>query len=89
MRPIQSEMARATILSSLEPVHRVVLFDDLTPVKLIEAIVPDLLVKGGDYQISQIVGADFVTAHGGEVKTFPLIEGFSTTQSVEKIKQIS
>jgi len=73
-RPINDEIARAIVISALKSVDAVVLFDESTPISLIEAIKPDTLVKGGDYSIDQIVGADIVIANGGQVKTLQFVE---------------
>ncbi|UOR04807.1 D-glycero-beta-D-manno-heptose 1-phosphate adenylyltransferase [Hymenobacter aerilatus] len=86
-RPLQDEMARARILASLLFVDAVVLFDEPTPLTLIEQLQPDILVKGDDYTISGIVGHETVLQNGGEVCTVPLVEGYSTTRIVERIRQ--
>lgn len=85
-RPLQDEMSRARVMASLLFVDAVVLFDDDTPLELIKAVQPDILVKGDDYTIENIVGQDVVTARGGEVKTVPLVKGYSTTSIVKKIE---
>jgi rfaE bifunctional protein nucleotidyltransferase chain/domain len=85
-RPINSEYARARILAALSFVDLVVSFDEDTPLELITALLPDILVKGKDYDISNIVGADVVMEHGGKVETIDLVDGYSTTNIVEKIK---
>mgnify|MGYP000891426421 FL=1 len=85
-RPINDEIARAIVISALKSVDAVVLFDESTPISLIEAIKPDTLVKGGDYSIDQIVGADIVIANGGQVKTLQFVEGYSTTAIEQKIQ---
>ena len=85
-RPINDEIARAIVISALKSVDAVVLFDKSTPISLIEAIKPDTLVKGGDYSIDQIVGADIVIANGGQVKTLQFVEGYSTTAIEQKIQ---
>ncbi len=85
-RPINPEYARARILAALEFVDAVVLFGEETPLKLISILLPDVLVKGNDYSIENIVGAKEVLANGGEVKTISLVEGFSTTSTIEKMK---
>lgn len=85
-RPLQDEMSRARVMASLLFVDAVVLFDDDTPLELIKAVQPDILVKGDDYTIENIVGQDVVTARGGEVKTVPLVKGYSTTNIVKKIE---
>jgi len=85
-RPIMNQNARALLLASLHVVDAVVLFEEETPLQLIEKITPQVLVKGGDYTPENIVGADWVLQHGGEVKTIPLLEGFSTTEIERKLK---
>jgi rfaE bifunctional protein nucleotidyltransferase chain/domain len=85
-RPINSEKARARMLAALVFVDAVIPFDEETPLELIKKVQPDILVKGKDYRIENIVGADFVMGNGGEVKTIDLIEGYSTTDLIEKIK---
>ena len=85
-RPINDEIARAIVISALKSVDAVVLFDESTPISLIEAIKPDTLVKGGDYSIDQIVGADIVIANGGQVKTLQFVEDYSTTAIEQKIQ---
>lgn len=87
-RPINPETDRAYVLAALQSVDAVVIFEEDTPKDLIEALTPDVLVKGSDYTIEQIVGAEHVLAHGGEVKTFDLLPGRSSTQMIEKAKQI-
>ena len=83
-RPIQNEKIRAQKLLELKYVNHVIIFEDLTPQKLIHAISPDVLVKGGDYKKSEIVGAKHVISSGGVVKIVPLTPGFSTTSIIEK-----
>ncbi|MCB9073234.1 MAG: D-glycero-beta-D-manno-heptose 1-phosphate adenylyltransferase [Bdellovibrionaceae bacterium] len=83
-RPIQNEMDRAEILLALKAVDQVVLFDDDTPEHLIHQVRPDILVKGGDWKIEQIVGSSFVMSYGGEVKSLHFIDGKSTTQLIKK-----
>lgn len=85
-RPVQSEKSRAAVLASLGFVDLVVLFNEDTPADLIQAIIPDILVKGGDYEEDQVVGADTVKTNGGEVKILSLVEGESTTNIIERIK---
>jgi len=87
-RPVISENERCLLLASFQFVDAVCLFDEDTPLELIEAIIPDVLVKGKDYTIDQIVGADVVLQHGGKVETIELVEGFSTSSLIEKIKRI-
>lgn len=86
-RPFVAETERAAVLLGLKAVDEVRVFDEPTPQRLIEKIKPDVLVKGGDWEISQIVGADFVTKNGGEVYSLPLKDGLSSSRIVEKILQ--
>ena len=86
-RPINDEHARASILASLSFVHAVVLFNQETPYELIRTIQPDILVKGEDYNIEQIVGNDIIRAGGGKIKTIELTPGYSTTGMIKKIKE--
>ena len=83
-RPKQNERTRAQKLLELKYVNHVIIFEDLTPQKLIHAISPDVLVKGGDYKKSEIVGAKHVISSGGVVRIVPLTPGFSTTSIIEK-----
>jgi len=85
-RPLQDEYSRARIMAALDFVDAVTLFDEPTPLKLIEAVSPDILTKGDDYTIDNIVGADFVLGKGGRVVTVPLVQGYSTTNIVRKIE---
>ena len=85
-RPIQNENDRAQILAALKAVDYTVLFAEDTPINLIEAIRPDVLVKGGDWAVEQIVGHEFVLKNGGEVKSLNFVDGRSTTNIVNKIK---
>ncbi|MEI6577121.1 MAG: D-glycero-beta-D-manno-heptose 1-phosphate adenylyltransferase [Bacteroidota bacterium] len=84
-RPILDENSRALILASLSFVDAVVLFDEDTPLELISKVQPDILVKGGDYVVSQVVGSDLVFAKGGQVIILPFLDGFSTTSIEKKI----
>ena len=84
-RPINNEIARATVLGALECVDHIILFDEDTPYELIKAVQPDILVKGSDYKAEAIVGYDIVKAKGGEVITIDLSQGFSTTNIINKI----
>lgn len=86
-RPINDEQSRAVLLASLCLVDAVVLFSDPTPLELIKLVMPDFLVKGGDYKIEDIAGAREVLAAGGKVLINPIVEGFSTTSLIEKLKQ--
>jgi D-beta-D-heptose 7-phosphate kinase/D-beta-D-heptose 1-phosphate adenosyltransferase len=83
-RPIVSQSERARVLAALAAVDAVVIFDEPTPLDLIVAVKPDVLVKGGDYSADSVVGAKEMQALGGEVKIVPLVEGFSTTRLIEK-----
>ena len=83
-RPKQNERTRAQKLLELKYVNHVIIFEDLTPKELIYAISPDVLVKGGDYKKSEIVGAKHVISSGGVVQIVPLTPGFSTTSIIEK-----
>ena len=85
-RPIVDENSRAILLAALSFVDAVVLFSEQTPLNLIAEIKPDILAKGGDYKITEIVGYEVVQQNGGEVITIPLIEGFSSTNIIDKIQ---
>ncbi len=85
-RPVNKQDARILILASLIMIDAVVIFEEDTPHDLIKAILPDVLVKGGDYTLEQIVGAKEVIANGGRVVINPIVEGFSTTRITDKIK---
>jgi len=85
-RPVVPEQQRSYMLSLYPFVDQVVLFDDDTPIRLIEAIQPDVLVKGGDYTVETVVGREIIAARGGEVVICPRIEGFSTTDLVRRIQ---
>jgi D-glycero-beta-D-manno-heptose 1-phosphate adenylyltransferase len=86
-RPINSEDTRAIILAGLECVDAIILFDEDTPLELITFVKPNVLVKGNDYKAEDIVGYDVVTENGGEVITIKLVDGFSTTKLIEKMKK--
>ncbi len=85
-RPIQNENDRALILSSLQFVEAITIFEEDTPLELIQLVQPDVLVKGGDWKENDIVGADIVKAKGGTVVVIPFVEGYSTTNIEQKIK---
>ena len=85
-RPVQDESSRAMIMAGFEFVDLVVLFSQDTPLELIRLIKPDILVKGGDYKAEEIVGYDIVIEHKGQVVTINMVEGYSTTSIVNKIK---
>jgi rfaE bifunctional protein nucleotidyltransferase chain/domain len=86
-RPINNTESRALIIANLVLVDAVVVFEEDTPYELITSLLPDVLVKGGDYTIDTIVGAKEVIANGGKVIINPIVEGFSTTNIIEKIKK--
>jgi D-beta-D-heptose 7-phosphate kinase/D-beta-D-heptose 1-phosphate adenosyltransferase len=86
-RPINAQNSRALLLASLVMVDAVIIFDEDTPLELIKAILPDVLVKGGDYKPEQIAGAKEVISNGGKVVINPLIEGLSTTQIIQSIQK--
>ncbi len=85
-RPVNNQDSRAVLLASLIMVDAVVIFEEDTPLELIKAILPDVLIKGGDYTIEQIVGAKEVMANGGRVVINPILDGFSTTNIIEQTK---
>jgi D-beta-D-heptose 7-phosphate kinase/D-beta-D-heptose 1-phosphate adenosyltransferase len=87
-RPILPERERAEILAALECVDGVVIFDEPTPLEIIAVLLPDVLVKGGDWASDQIVGREEVEAAGGEVVSIPLVAGYSTTAILEKIRKL-
>lgn len=86
-RPVNSENDRADVLSELESVSIVVIFDDDTPMKLLERLRPDVLVKGSDYSRDRVVGADFVESYGGRVALIPIVHGRSTTATLRRLAQ--
>jgi rfaE bifunctional protein nucleotidyltransferase chain/domain len=85
-RPVIDEQSRAILLAALSFVDAIVLFSEDTPLKLISALLPDLLAKGGDYEIETIVGHEIVQQNGGKVKLIPFLDGFSSTTIIDKIK---
>ena len=87
-RPVTNEQDRAFQVASLLCVDAVCLFDEATPEELIKLVKPDVLVKGGDYTIDTIVGADFVMANGGSVEIIPFVQGYSTTSIIDRIKKL-
>ena len=87
-RPVTNEQDRLFQLASLLCVDAVSLFDEDTPAELIKLIRPDVLVKGGDYTIDRIVGADVVQSYGGSVEIIPFVKGYSTTSIIERIKSL-
>ncbi len=87
LRPVVNEYARARLMAALSFIDCVTLFDEPTPLELIRAVQPDVLVKGDDYTVDTIVGADVVIGRGGSVQTIALVPGYSTTALIERIKQ--
>lgn len=87
-RPVNDEQFRAHLLAALHFVDAVIVFEEDTPENLINAVIPSVLVKGGDYEVEKIVGYKTVTENGGEVITIPFVEGFSTTQFIQKIQTL-
>lgn len=85
-RPVVPEAARARLLAGLAAVDCVVLFEEDTPLELIKSLLPDVLVKGADYRRDSIVGADWVESRGGRIVQVPLVEGFSTSSIVERLR---
>ena len=88
IRPVTGEADRARVLAALAGVDRVVLFPEDTPLELIAALQPDILVKGGDYQLSEIVGREVVEARGGQVLALAWVEGYSTTELLRRIREL-
>jgi len=86
-RPIIDEQSRAILLAALNFTDAIILFDEDTPYNLINALQPDILVKGADYKPEDIVGADIVLANGGSIETIEFLEGFSTSKIIKKIKE--
>lgn len=84
-RPVNNEADRKFVLENLKAVDFVFIFEEDTPLKLIKEVNPNVLVKGGDWKVEQIVGSDFVMANGGEVKSLQFVNGYSTTNIIEKI----
>lgn len=85
-RPVNNQEARALILASLVMVDAVVIFEEDTPLELIKSLLPDVIVKGGDYTVEQVAGGREVMANGGRVVINPILEGHSTTSMIEKMK---
>ena len=85
-RPVNDEKARAVVLAALEFVDAVIFFEEDTPYNLIKYVQPDVLVKGKDYKAEDIVGYDIVVGNGGRVETIELVDGFSTTNTIEKMR---
>ena len=86
-RPFNTEDARASVLESLSMVDEVTIFQEDTPHELVKEIIPHVLVKGGDYSIENVVGADTVRASGGEVVLIPILKGYSTSDLITRIRK--
>lgn len=86
-RPVNDQNSRAALLAALFFVDGIVVFEEDTPINVITALMPDILVKGADYSIENIVGAKEVMANGGEVKTIDFVEGYSSTSIIKKIRE--
>lgn len=87
-RPVNHESFRTWMMASLQIVDAVTLFDEPTPWELLEVLQPDVIVKGGDYTVDQVVGAKEVLARGGEVRIVPIVQGYSTTALIETIRKL-
>lgn len=87
-RPLNPSHARAKMLAALVFVDAVIVFEEDTPYELIKKVQPDVLIKGADYKLEDIVGADFVIQNGGVVKTIEFVEGFSTSHLIASVKQL-
>jgi rfaE bifunctional protein nucleotidyltransferase chain/domain len=87
-RPVNSQLDRARVLSALEPVDYISIFGESTPEKLIKRLRPDILVKGGDWKLDNIVGGKFVRSCGGKVRRIPFVKGYSTTSVLKKIERL-
>lgn len=86
-RPVNDEMSRALVLASMQYVDAVCIFDEDTPLELIRAVKPDVIVKGGDYTPETVVGSDFIRDSGGKTVIIPLVEGFSTTATISQLRK--
>ena len=87
-RPLMPVAMRGVVLSALECIDALVVFEEDTPLNVIEALRPDILIKGGDYTVETVVGADVVQSYGGEVRLVPLVEGLSTTRLADALKKL-
>lgn len=87
-RPIVNQLDRTEMLAALEMVDAVIIFEDDTPEGLIQVIKPDVLCKGGDWSIENIVGGDFVKSYGGRVVSIPFVQGYSSSSLINKIKRL-
>lgn len=86
-RPVNDAMSRALVLASMQYVDAVCIFDEDTPLELIRAVKPDVIVKGGDYSPETVVGSDFIRDSGGKTVIIPLVEGFSTTATISQLRK--
>ena len=86
-RPLNDQKSRATLLASTQFTDAIIIFEEDAPEELIHAIQPDILIKGGDWKKEDIIGSAFVESYGGEVRTIPYLDGFSTTAIVERSKK--
>lgn len=87
-RPVNDENFRGLLLASLMIIDAVCIFPEDSPLELIQIILPDLLIKGGDYELATVVGAEDVIKNGGEVKIIPLVAGYSTSKIIQKIREL-
>ena len=87
-RPVVNQLDRSEMLAALEMVDAVIIFEDDTPEELIQMIKPDVLCKGGDWSIENIVGGDFVKSYGGQVVSIPFVQGYSSSSLINKIKRL-
>jgi D-beta-D-heptose 7-phosphate kinase/D-beta-D-heptose 1-phosphate adenosyltransferase len=87
-RPLNAQSDRAEVLAALSSVDYITIFNELTPLKIIRRIKPDILVKGGDWKVKDMVGSSFVRSYGGRTKSLPFVKGFSTTAIVKKIRSL-
>ena len=87
-RPIVNQLDRSEMLAAFEMVDAVIIFEDDTPEELIQLIKPDVLCKGGDWSIENIVGGDFVKSYGGQVVSIPFVQGYSSSSLINKIKSL-
>ena len=87
-RPIVNQLDRSEMLAAFEMVDAVIIFEDGTPEELIQMIKPDVLCKGGDWSIENIVGGDFVKSYGGQVVSIPFVQGYSSSSLINKIKSL-
>lgn len=86
-RPINNLNFRVSMLASLKPIDAVISFDENTPYSLIKLLLPDILVKGGDYSLDEVIGGELVKKNGGDVKILKFLDGFSSTDVIDKIKK--